>query len=109
MDSMPAAIEAHAELATPFDPYLHSTAPGKKPTAWSDKLLWVQQHIGLEEGTPAHKRLSLSHHKHLNRGDFLVDDRDTRGAREFEGEWLQFGAGDFGDWAVTVAYLRGRA
>ncbi len=109
MDPMPGAIEAHAELATLFDTYLLSTAPWKNPTAWSDKLLWVQRHIGLEEGTPAHKRLILSHHKHLNRGDSLADSRDARGAREFAGEWLQFGAGDFGDWAATVAYWRGRA
>ena len=102
-DPMPGAIEAHAELATLFDTYLLSTAPWKNPTAWSDKLLWVQQHVGLEEGTPAYKRLILSHHKHLNRGDFLVDDRDARGAREFAGEWLQFGAAEFGDWAATVA------
>ena len=93
MDPMQGAIEAHAELASLFDTYLLSTAPWKNPTAWSDKLLWVQQHIGLKEGTLAYKRLILSHHKHLNRGDILVDDRDARGAREFAGEWLQFGAG----------------
>jgi len=93
LDPMPGAIEAHAELAALFDTYLLSTAPWKNPAAWNDKLLWAQQHIGLKEGTPAYKRLILSHHKHLNRGDFLVDDREARGAREFAGEWLQFGAG----------------
>lgn len=69
----------------------------------------MQQHIGYEGETPGYKRLILSHHKHLNRGDFLADSRDARGAREFAGEWLQFGAGQFGDWAATVAYLPGRA
>lgn len=45
MDPMQSAIEADAELASLFDTYLLSTAPWKNPTAWSDKLLRVQQHI----------------------------------------------------------------
>ena len=109
MDPMLGAIEAHAELAELFDTYLLSTAPWNNASAWHDKLLWVQKHIGRDEGTPAYKRLILSHHKQLNRGDYLVDDRDARGAREFEGEWLQFGSADFPDWATTVEYLRERA
>ena len=106
MDPMPGAIEAHAELAKLFHTYLLSTAPWNNASAWHDKLLWVQKHIGRVEGTPAYKRLILSHHKQLNRGDYLVDDRDARWAREFEGEWLQFGSAGFPDWATTVEYLR---
>jgi len=34
--------------------------------------------------------LILSHHKNLNRGDFLVDDRDKNGAGKFTGTLITF-------------------
>ena len=75
MDPLDGAIDAYHQLAQQFDTYILSTAPWKNATAWHDKVLWVQEHLGLEEGSVAYKRLILSHHKHLNRGDYLVDDR----------------------------------
>jgi 5'-nucleotidase len=58
MEPMPLAVESFMELCGHFDTYILSTAPWKNPSAWSDKLLWVQQHLGQH----AHKRLILSHH-----------------------------------------------
>lgn len=46
MDPMPGAIEAINRLADKFDVYILSTAPWDNPTAWSDKLNWVKQHLG---------------------------------------------------------------
>jgi 5'(3')-deoxyribonucleotidase len=43
-------------------------------------------------GEPAYKRLIISHHKNLNQGDFLVDDRPKNGAIDFTGEWIHFDA-----------------
>ena len=71
MDPIPGAIAAYGRLSTVFDTYILSTAPWLNSTAWSDKPLWVQKHLG-EAG---YKRLILSHHKNLNHGDFLIDDR----------------------------------
>ena len=56
-------------------------------------------------GEYAKKRLILSHHKHLNYGDFLVDDRPNNGASEFKGQWIQFGSPDFPDWKTVREYL----
>jgi len=42
-------------------------------------------------GKSARERLILSHHKRLNRGDFLADDRTRNGADRFEGRLLLFG------------------
>ncbi|MBO0811435.1 MAG: HD domain-containing protein [Microlunatus sp.] len=109
MSPMPGAVEAFAELSTLFDAYILSTAPWLNPSAWRDKLEWVQRHFGAEVGSLAYKRLILSHHKDLSRGDFLVDDRPAhRGAAEFEGEVLPFGPAhnEFPDWASILAYLR---
>jgi hypothetical protein len=105
MDPMPGALEAFGELAELFDTYILSTPPWDNPSAWSDKLLWVQKYLG----ESARKRLILSHHKDLNRGAFLVDDRTRHGADRFEGEHLHFGGPDFPDWAAVLDYLRSEA
>lgn len=54
---------------------------------------------------PAYKRLILTHHKNLNKGDFLIDDRDKNGAKDFEGEHIWFGKPEFPDWKTVVDYL----
>ena len=106
MRPMPGAVAAYKHLAEVFDTYILSTAPWKNATAWHDKVLWVQEHLGALEGDVAWKRLILSHHKHLNRGDFLVDDRRHNGAAKFEGEWMPFGAGaKFPTWESVTDYL----
>ena len=101
MDPMPGAIEAFKLLSSNFDTYILSTAPWKNPSAWSDKVIWVQRYLG----EPAYKRLILSHHKNLNDVDFLVDDRIKNGVDKFKGEHLHFGQPDFPDWNSVVAYL----
>ena len=83
---MPGTVEAFHGLADAFDVYILSTAPWENSSAWSDKLEWVKKHLG----DKAWKRLILSHHKNLNRGDFLVDDRDKNGAGEFKGTLITF-------------------
>lgn len=103
MDPMPGALQAYSELAERFDTYILSTAPWENPSAWSDKLLWVKKH--LDES--AYKRLILTHHKNLNSGDFLVDDRPNNGAEDFPGKLIHFGANHpFPDWPSVLEYLR---
>ena len=86
MEPMPGAVDAFNALAEVFDVYILSTAPWENSSAWSDKLKWVKKHLGEK----AWKRLILSHHKNLNHGDFLVDDRDKNGAGEFTGTLIKF-------------------
>ena len=86
MKPMPGAVEAFEALSEAFDVYILSTAPWENPSAWSDKLEWVKKYLGEK----AWKRLILSHHKNLNRGDFLVDDRDKNGAGQFAGTLITF-------------------
>lgn len=105
MDPIPGAVSAFEELSSLFDTYILSTAPWENPSAWSDKLLWVKKYLGKS----AHKRLILSHHKNLNDGDFLVDDRTKNGADRFKGQHLHFGQADFPDWDSVVSYLKQRS
>lgn len=100
MDPMPGAIEAFHTLSQCFDTYILSTAPWENPSAWSDKLEWVKKHLG----KPAYKRLILSHHKNLNYGDYLIDDRDKNGAGEFSGKLIKFDPNN-PDWPGIVDRL----
>lgn len=95
------AIESVEKLSKIYDTYLLSTAPWDNPSAWSDKLIWVKKYLG----KVAYKRLILSHHKNLNRGDYLIDDRTKNGADKFEGEHIHFGQGAFKDWNAVTKYL----
>lgn len=111
MEPMPGAVDAVHELATYFDIYVLSTAPWANPTAWHDKVKWIKNHFGAGPESVLYKRLILSHHKHLNRGEFLVDDKPERnGAQrfhEFGGEVIHFGPdGTHKTWPDVVAYLR---
>ena len=102
MKPMQGALEAFNELSVIFDTYILSTSPWENPSAWSDKLIWVKKHLGPN----AHKRLILSHHKNLNAGHFLIDDRLKNGADKFQGEHLHFGTSKFPDWDAVLTYLR---
>jgi len=108
MDPMPDAIESFQTLSKLFDAYILSTSPWLNPSGWMHKVEWVHRHFGIGKGTPAYKRLIISHHKNLNRGDFLIDDRTKNGASEFTGEHIHFGPeGDprFPDWRSVMEYL----
>ena len=101
MDPMPGAIEAVHKLAEHYEVYILSTAPWKNPSAWADKVSWVTQHLD----DVFHKRMVITHCKHLCQGDYLIDDRSKHGASEFSGEWLQFGSNRFPEWKSVLEYL----
>jgi len=101
MEPLNGAIEAFQVLSEKFDSYLLSTAPWENSSAWSDKNEWVKKYLG----STAYKRLILSHNKHLNIGDYLIDDLTANGADRFTGEHIHFGSERFPDWASVLRYL----
>ena len=103
MSPMPGAIDAVHKLQEKYDVYILSTAPWKNPSAWSDKVKWVTEHLD----DVFHKRMVITHCKHLCEGDYLIDDRGKNGASEFKGEWIQFGSDRFADWESVLSYLLG--
>jgi 5'(3')-deoxyribonucleotidase len=105
MDPMSGAIEAVKRIAEKYEVYVLSTAPWSNPSAWSDKLEWIKKHFGDKEGSVFYKRVILSHHKELNRGDYLIDDRTAKGAGDFTGEHIHFGTEAFPDWESVLRYL----
>ena len=101
MQPLDGAIEGYKKLTEHFDVYILSTAPWNNPSAWSDKLLWVQKHLG----DIAYKRLILSSNKNLNAGDYLIDDRTANGASDFKGEHIHFLTEKFKNWDDVLNYL----
>ena len=57
-------------------------------------------------GKSAYKRLIISQNKHLNIGDYLIDDRTANGVGQFRGEYIHFGSEKFPDWNRVLAYLQ---
>lgn len=105
MSPYPNAIESVHKLSEKYDLYILSTAPWLNPSAWIHKIEWVHKYIGKEKDSLFYKRLILSHHKNLNAGDYLIDDRPNNGAKDFKGEWIHFGSQEFPDWDVVTNYL----
>ena len=101
MEPLEGALQAHEILSKKFDTYLLSTAPWENSSAWADKNEWVKRYLGKS----AYKRLILSHNKHLNIGDYLIDDRTANGAGEFTGEHIHFGSDKFPTWDSVLSYL----
>lgn len=105
MSPMTGAVEAFIELSRQAELFILSTSPWNNPSAWSDKLQWVQKYLG----EPAYKRLILSHHKELMSGDYLIDDRYANGAFDFDGELIRFGSERFPDWESIRSYLKSQS
>ena len=105
MEPVEGALDAYRELSGLFDAYILSTSPWKNPTAWSDKLEWVRSHLG----DVAYKRLILTHHKDLNRGDYLIDDREKRGADSFGDRLVLFRSARYPDWSAVMQHMRQEA
>lgn len=101
MKPMKNAVESFNILAKYFDVFIVSTAPWHNSTAWSDKNEWVKKYLG-EAGF---KRLILTHHKNLIRGEYIIDDRTKNGVDTFQGTHLQFGNSEFPDWESILKYF----
>lgn len=105
MEPMPKAIEAVHQLAEKYDIYVLSTSPWHNPSAWIDKIKWIHRYFGEDKNSVLYKRVILSHHKNLNQGDYLIDDRTANGADKFKGEHIHFGTEEFPDWENVLEYL----
>ncbi len=105
MKPLEGAIEAVHQLVKEYDVYVLSTAPWLNPTAWQDKIEWIHRYFGKDKESILYKRLIISHHKNLNKGAFLIDDRTKNGVADFTGEHIHFGTKKFPDWSSVLVYL----
>lgn len=123
MDPVEGAVEAVKKIAASpkIELYILSTAPWNNTSAWQHKIEWVHRHFGkgkfLDEAETQpnhlHKRLILTHHKNLNKGSILIDDRTKNGADSFDGIHIFFGPKDeksgrdgrYSTWADVLAFF----
>lgn len=101
-DPTPGSVASFRDLSSLFETYIVSISPWGNSVAWKQKLNWIKQHFGDE----AFNRLILTHHKHLKKGEYFVDDRIRPGFDEYLGEHILLGSEKFPDWFTVTAYLR---
>ncbi|WP_285798244.1 5' nucleotidase, NT5C type [Pseudomonas aeruginosa] len=98
------AIKGYRWLSShPYIKPLILTAPSTlNPHCYTEKRLWVEKHLGIE----AVEDLIISPYKHLNAGDYLVDDQIAgRGQEWFRGELIQFGSKSVPNWDSVISNL----
>ncbi len=95
------AIEGFKRLSEKYNVYILSTPSWKNPESYSDKRIWVEEHLG----DLAYKKLILSHNKGLMTGRALIDDRIANGVDKFNGEHVHFGTERFPNWEFVIKHL----
>ena len=85
LDLIDGAQDALIRLNQDFDIYIASTPPWSRPECWGHKREWLEKHFSWLK-----RKLILTHHKDLLKGDILIDDSRWRGQPDFEGEWFWF-------------------
>jgi hypothetical protein len=104
MEPVPGAFDAAQRLSIKFDTHVLSTSPWKNMSGASQKLQWIEKHFAGSHN-PFYKKVTLTHHKELAIGRYLIDDRPKNGAAQFRGKWIHFGSSDFPDWEAVEAFL----
>lgn len=105
LNPMPGAVESFKWLmAQPqLDVYILTAPSIQNPHCYSEKRIWVENHLGME----AVKRLIISPNKGLNKGDYLIDDNVSgKGQESFEGELIHFGSKRYPSWDSVMIYLK---
>ncbi len=98
LEPLEGALEGYKELENYFEVYILTAPSYRNPLCYTEKRVWVEQHLGLETT----KNLIICQRKGLLIGDFLVDDYDFP---EFQGEQLLFGQAPFENWQKVLNYL----
>ncbi|MDR2538268.1 MAG: hypothetical protein LBC43_01290 [Bifidobacteriaceae bacterium] len=104
MEPMPGALAAAQRLSSKFDTHILSTSPWKNMSGATQKLQWIEKHFAGSHN-PFYKKVTLTHHKELSIGGYLIDDQPKNGADKFRGKWIHFGSPDFPDWEAVEAFL----
>ena len=94
------AINSYNFLNKYFEVYILSTGPWSNPLSLVEKVEWVKEYL-----PNAYKNIIFSHHKDLNKGDYLIDDSTKNGAAEFTGEHIQIHSDKFPDWNSVIDYI----
>ena len=101
LEEIPGAIEAFKKLQEKYDVYILTRPSIWNLNCYTEKAAWVLNHLGFD----VLEKTILSCDKSLLKGDYLIDDSNSDGQPEFEGEWIEFGNFKFPNWDYVVEYL----
>ena len=98
------AVESMEKILKHSDyaPYILTAPSIYNPLSYTEKRLWVENHLGFEWV----KRLIICPDKSLLRGDILIDDHHHgRGQEGFKGRLIHFGSERYPDWDGVLSAL----
>lgn len=85
-----------------YDPYILTAPSTINPMCYTEKRLWVEDHLGMFMVN----RLIISPDKSLLKGDILIDDNATgKGQDKFEGRFIHFGSRQYPNWQTIMKEL----
>jgi 5'(3')-deoxyribonucleotidase len=100
------AISSAKLVSENFNAYILTATPWHNETALQAKQDWIKQHFTDADGfNPFERKVITTHHKELLRGDILIDDSNTNGVYEFDGQHIWFGAHGARDWVEVLKTL----
>jgi 5'(3')-deoxyribonucleotidase len=94
LEPLPGALETYRALEEQYEVYILTAPSYLNPLCYTEKRVWVEQHLGLETT----RNLIICQRKGLLKGDFLIDDHLYP---EFEGEQLHFGQAPYETWEAV--------
>lgn len=101
LEEMPDAVESFNKLKEKYDVYILTRPSFRNVNSFTEKAQWVWDHLGFE----ALQHTIMCGDKSLVKGDYLIDDTDRAGQKEFEGEFIKFGSEEYPDWKSVIKYL----
>ena len=82
-----------------FDVHILTAPSYLNPLCYTEKRVWVEKHLGLE----AAERMIITGHKHLLKGDYLIDDNASgKGQDMFQGKLLLVNEKEIGQSIVEI-------
>ena len=101
LEEIPGAIESVNKLKEKYDVWILTRPSFHNVNCFTEKAQWIWDHLGFDMV----KKTIMAGDKSLLKGDYLIDDTNTAGQPDFEGEWIHFGSENFKNWNDVLKYL----
>ena len=97
LEEIDGAIESYRILENYYDVWILTRPSWKNPLCYTEKRLWVENHLSLDHC----EKLIICCDKSLLKGDYLIDDLK----HNFEGESILFGSEEYPNWDSVIKKL----
>lgn len=102
LEPIPDAVNLFFRLQHLFDVYILTAPSEPNPMSYTEKRLWVEDHLGNEFVS----KLIISPNKALSIGEYLIDDNNKgKGQDRFTGKLIQIGSVEYPTWESISDYF----